>query len=43
MKILKDIWKTFQKPIILLAAFILVLLVVLKIVPAIKVRQKIRR
>ena len=36
MKILKDIWKTFQKPIILLAAFILVLLVVLKIVPAIK-------
>lgn len=36
MKILKDIWKIFQKPIILLAAFILVLLVVLKIVPAIK-------
>lgn len=36
MKIVKDIWKTFKKPIILLTAIVAALFIIMKIVPAIK-------
>lgn len=36
MKIVKDIWNTFKKPIIILGAFALIILVISKVVPAIK-------
>lgn len=36
MKIVKDLWDTFKKPIIILGVFILVVLLVSKVVPAVK-------
>ena len=36
MKIVKDIWNTFKKPIIILGAFALIILIISKVVPAIK-------